>query len=412
MRPTVRVAPVSVSRVRGSVVKQSRSNGSGVSRFALSAALAAGVLLSNTTIVALQDVSSYLAGDTSPETRWKAHMTASAAGSTHDATIHFAADRISTGAIVPMPEGIQKPGGGIVAIDTGKSVVPETPDENRVNRAQKTGRLVSVAPVAPPRNFSAGSVLHRESNLTRPVAEEGLKMAFVPAKVKLDEKALQIAKAFHVRKPVAETIDLPVAVASLVTNDTPDILATAYAPAKPDFARQSPFTALLKPDNNDRGRFVPPAPQNDHSWVHDPLPPHVFSKKEQRCLAIGIYFEARGEPARGQAAVSQVILNRVRNPTFPNTICGVVYQNSHWRNRCQFSFTCDGIPDRVNSQYHWRLAKDIAMATTAGKIWLDEVGSSTHYHATYVNPRWAHSMKRLTRIGLHIFYRTYNGGWS
>ena len=107
-----------------------------------------------------------------------------------------------------------------------------------------------------------------------------------------------------------------------------------------------------------------------------------------------------------------MILNRVRNPAFPDSICGVVYQNRHWRNRCQFSFACDGIRDRITEPRQWRLAQDIAMAATAGKIWLDEIGSSTHYHATYVNPRWARSMKRLTRIGLHIFYRTYGGGWS
>jgi spore germination cell wall hydrolase CwlJ-like protein len=74
-----------------------------------------------------------------------------------------------------------------------------------------------------------------------------------------------------------------------------------------------------------------------------------FPTKEQKCLAEGIYFEARGEKVEGQAAVAQVILNRVRNPTFPNTICGVVYQNDTWRNRCQFSFACDGIRDRINS---------------------------------------------------------------
>ena len=114
----------------------------------------------------------------------------------------------------------------------------------------------------------------------------------------------------------------------------------------------------------------------------------------------------------GQAAVAQVILNRVRNPTFPNTICGVVYQNVTWRNRCQFSFACDGKKERITSPRHWKTAQDIAMAVTAGKIWLDDVGSATHYHAVYVRPRWARSMQRKTRIGLHIFYRTYGGGWS
>ena len=115
---------------------------------------------------------------------------------------------------------------------------------------------------------------------------------------------------------------------------------------------------------------------------------------------------------RGQAAVAQVVLNRVRNPAYPNTICGVVYQNDNWRNRCQFSFACDGIKDRIASPDHYKVAEEIAMAVTAGKIFIPEVGSSTHYYAHYVSPRWARTMKKMTKIGLHIFYRTYGGGWS
>ena len=115
---------------------------------------------------------------------------------------------------------------------------------------------------------------------------------------------------------------------------------------------------------------------------------------------------------RGQAAVAQVVLNRVRNPAYPETICGVVYQNDNWRNRCQFSFACDGIKDRIASPRHYKMAEEIAMAVTAGKIFLPEVGSSTHYYAQYVSPRWARTMEKMKKIGLHIFYRTYGGGWS
>src|SRR5690606_28361881 len=151
---------------------------------------------------------------------------------------------------------------------------------------------------------------------------------------------------------------------------------------------------------------------SDHSWAKSPLPGYVFGPKEQKCLAEAIYFEARGEPVEGQAAVAQVVLNRVRNPAYPNTICGVVYQNDHWRNRCQFSFACDGIPDRITSPKHYQMARDGALAVTAGKIWIAEVGSSTHYHATYVAPRWSRTMEKMKKIGLHIFYRTHGGGWS
>ena len=158
--------------------------------------------------------------------------------------------------------------------------------------------------------------------------------------------------------------------------------------------------------------IIPKLNKGDHSWADDPLPKASFSDDQQRCLTAGIYFESRGEPVRGQAAVAQVILNRVRNPSYPNSICGVVYQNKHWRNRCQFSFACDRIRDRISNRRLWDLASHVAAETTAGRIWLSEVGSSTHYHATYVRPKWARAMKKVGKIGLHIFYRTFGGGWS
>jgi hypothetical protein len=156
------------------------------------------------------------------------------------------------------------------------------------------------------------------------------------------------------------------------------------------------------------GQFAP----DQHDWVKNPLPDSVHTAKEQKCLAEGIYFEARGEPESGQAAVAQVILNRVRNPTYPDTICGVVYQNKGWRNRCQFSFACDGIPDKVHSGPAWSTARSIASDVTEGKIWIEEVGDSTHYYADYVRPKWARAMNKMEKIGAHLFYRTRLGGWS
>nr|WP_246753847.1 cell wall hydrolase [Jiella flava] len=156
--------------------------------------------------------------------------------------------------------------------------------------------------------------------------------------------------------------------------------------------------------------FIPPIDDGDHAWAATALPQKAYSKAEQTCLANGIYFEARGESSQGQAAVAQVILNRVRNPAYPNSICGVVYQNKNWRNRCQFSFACDGHKDRVRDAEAYDKAKDIAEEVTEGKIWIAEVGSATHYHATYVRPRWARAMEEVDKIGRHIFYRTFDGG--
>jgi spore germination cell wall hydrolase CwlJ-like protein len=132
-----------------------------------------------------------------------------------------------------------------------------------------------------------------------------------------------------------------------------------------------------------------------------------FEARERRCLAIAIYFEARGEPVRGQVAVGQVIMNRVRSPLFPETICGVVYQGQ-MNPGCQFSFTCDGKTDVPRNDEQWALAQDIAKQITNGELWLPEVGYSTYYHANYVSPGWAGSMSKIDKIGRHIFYKKRN----
>jgi len=156
------------------------------------------------------------------------------------------------------------------------------------------------------------------------------------------------------------------------------------------------------------GQFAP----GQHDWVKNPLPPSVYDPKEQRCLAEGIYFEARGESEDGQAAVAQVILNRVRNPAYPTSICGVVFQNEQLRHHCQFSFACDGKPESISEFTAWKTAQRIALDVTDGKLWIDEVGDATHYHAGYVSPGWGRKMIQKDRLGEHIFYRTRNGGWS
>ncbi len=135
---------------------------------------------------------------------------------------------------------------------------------------------------------------------------------------------------------------------------------------------------------------------------------NFFSARERWCLATAIYFEARGENYRGQVAVAQVVMNRVEHRLYPNTICGVVFQNQTWRNRCQFSFACDGIPERVNEPEPWEQAESIADQVTAGSLYLAEVADSTHYHANYVYPHWAPRMTRVARIGAHIFYKFRN----
>lgn len=125
---------------------------------------------------------------------------------------------------------------------------------------------------------------------------------------------------------------------------------------------------------------------------------------EENCLARAIYFEARSESELGQLAVAKVILNRVKDPNYPNTICGVVYQGSGRRNSCQFSFACDGMADDVRQPGAWANSKRLAQKAIAGDAKVAAVGTATNYHADYVKPKWAKSMKRLIKIGRHIFY--------
>ena len=132
--------------------------------------------------------------------------------------------------------------------------------------------------------------------------------------------------------------------------------------------------------------------------------------KAEKCLANAIYFEARGEQVRGQIAVAQVVMNRVFSGYYPHDVCGVVYQDSHRHLACQFTFACDGIPDRIDELDAWVRAREIARDTLDGKLWLADVGKATHYHAYWVRPIWIREMQKLDRIGVHTFYRPRNWG--
>jgi hypothetical protein len=132
-----------------------------------------------------------------------------------------------------------------------------------------------------------------------------------------------------------------------------------------------------------------------------------FEERERRCLSTAIYFEARSEPLQGQIAVGQVIMNRVRSPQFPQTICGVVYQGQ-MAPGCQFSFACDGKTDTPRQDSHWALAQKLARQITSGQVWLPEIGYSTFYHADYVSPQWKSAMNKIDTIGRHIFYKKRN----
>lgn len=132
--------------------------------------------------------------------------------------------------------------------------------------------------------------------------------------------------------------------------------------------------------------------------------------KSEKCLAEAVYFEARGEAVRGQIAVAQVILNRAFSGKYPESVCGVVYQNKHRHLACQFTFACDNNPDVIREPDMWDRAQKISKAMLDGRLWLPEVDRSTHYHAYWVRPSWVSEMKRNWKFGVHTFYRPRKWG--
>jgi spore germination cell wall hydrolase CwlJ-like protein len=127
-------------------------------------------------------------------------------------------------------------------------------------------------------------------------------------------------------------------------------------------------------------------------------------RRALKCLAEAVYYEAAREPIEGQRAVAQTVINRLRHPEYPKSVCGVVYQGAARTTGCQFSFTCDGSLRWKPEPALWARAQKVAEAALNGYV-AEEVGPATHYHADYVAPYWAPTLAKLTKVGAHIFYR-------
>ena len=123
------------------------------------------------------------------------------------------------------------------------------------------------------------------------------------------------------------------------------------------------------------------------------------------CLTQAVYYEARGESLRGQAAVAQVVLNRVRHPSFPKTICAVVFQGAGLgKADCQFSFVCDGSMRQPLDTDAWDKAQHVAARALSGAV-VAEIGNATHFHATRLGPQWGDGLIKVATVGLHVFYK-------
>lgn len=141
-------------------------------------------------------------------------------------------------------------------------------------------------------------------------------------------------------------------------------------------------------------------------------------EKAIECMALNIYHESRNESIEGQRAVAHVVMNRVKSPLFPDSVCKVIYQArySKWwkdahgkdvpiRHKCQFSWYCDGKSDKVYEPDKYEVARSVAYEIFTGRISFDSTGGALWYHADYVNPNWSSDYERTVKIDTHIFYR-------
>lgn len=176
----------------------------------------------------------------------------------------------------------------------------------------------------------------------------------------------------------------------------PVVLPTILAPETPDDARASNARLAIAAPPIAAPSFHFAGSEGDHAAA-------------RACLATAVLFEA-GDDAPGEKAVAQVVLNRVRHPAFPKTVCGVIFQGSERKTGCQFTFTCDGSLARAPSAAGWTRAVKIAEAALTGTV--DKaVGTATHYHADYVVPYWRSTLEKIAVVHTQIFYR-WPGTWG
>lgn len=183
------------------------------------------------------------------------------------------------------------------------------------------------------------------------------------------------------------------------------------APPQPELLLVKPLTPEQAIAANEARAIAPGGLQTAYSFTaSNRTAAPAGHEAAVNCLTAAIYYEARGEPEQGQRAVAQIVLNRVRHPAFPATVCGVVYQGSEFSSGCQFTFACDGSLERRPSPRGWEHARRIAQAALAGQV-EPSVGMATHYHANWVVPYWAPNLEKIAAVGAHVFYR-WRGYWG
>jgi spore germination cell wall hydrolase CwlJ-like protein len=215
----------------------------------------------------------------------------------------------------------------------------------------------------------------------------------------------------HPREVVGVGIIAAVAAAALATTS----LTHVSTPQRPHAAPPAPPPMIVRPIAPDQAlKLNAQIPVS--SGPNPAAAPFVFKgnatarSQAVTCLASAVYYEAGNQDEDGERAVAQVVLNRVRHPAFPGSICGVVYEGSTKPTGCQFTFTCDNSLTRQPDAVGWRRAVQVAEAALNGSVY-GPVGWATHYHADYVVPVWASTMAKNAIVGAHLFYR-WAGGWG
>lgn len=210
--------------------------------------------------------------------------------------------------------------------------------------------------------------------------------------------------ALAVAAPAVATPDMRDVVPGLSSSTPVEQLAPLQplvAPVDPEFAAWAPAADRLAP-----AFALTPGINNTGPAARAFSMGGSFTDKlrAEECLTMAVYYEAASESIDGQRAVAQVVMNRMHHPSYPNTVCGVVFQGSQRSTGCQFSFTCDGSLARRPQPAAWNRARRVASAALGGFVFAP-VGLATHYHRTDINPYWAPSLTVVGTIGLHRFYR-------
>jgi spore germination cell wall hydrolase CwlJ-like protein len=367
------------------------------------------------TQIGYQDVAALLARQPAVTAHWRQHMRASALGTVQAAIFSFSRP---IGTAVPQPLSYQLASLDPRVLPLWDPPAPGADDPPlefpTVDRSLKGDRLPVLRPQREPEVATAP-----EDSPATPAAEstttdipDPIDSAVVVAEApdfmpsEAAEPVVEMARLYFGNQPLGDTLG---SIEKWAPGEEPTIVVPQAAPVDPEI-KLSALDPKQQLDTKS-GESIAPKGEVTGQGKH-PMTPAERLKldgktraKAEKCLADAVYFEARGEPVRGQIAVAQVVMNRVFSGYYPKNVCSTVYQNAHRRLACQFTFACDGIPDVVTEPQAWVRATRIARDVLDGKYWVPEVNRATHYHAYWVRPSWVREMKRLYKFGVHTFYR-------